>query len=337
MANTRNTAKEEMSSLHQKMDVILKKISELNTTIHEMNNFFLNTLKDDLMVEINDMKAVLNSQTANISTMLSTNFKNGISDSEWRKKITQRKFAYYEALRNNSIAEIYSNALDNPEIPKIPKKFFKNPTPNLSTMERDLQKSLMKKEVEHEIERLKMTAALKKDFMDKIDHDMSTQIRQNYDPDEASQQFLKWSECTEKEAKISKLIWEKKANFFSSDFHLLPIDGPPKPIRRNQFLNQGYRPNFVNRPNWTNTRPFQTNRPYGMRNNFQNNFQNQPYRPFVRNFRPNYNRNFRYTNFRNRNLGLPNYINFNRSNPLDVTAQGSTNMDTDAANDHFLD
>ena len=333
----RYATKEEISSLHQKMDDLLNKIESLNQAFHEMNNFYLNTFKKDLSTEINGLKSVFDKQVENMSTLITTNLKHGIPDNEWKRRLTQRKFALYESMRNDSIADIYTQAHNDPDVPKIPKKFFKNPTPYQSTMERDLQKDLMRKEVEHEIQRLRMAASVKKDFVDRTDSDMFSLIYQHYDSGTAQQQIHKWNECSEKEANISKLIWDKKVSFFNSDLHLLPIDGPSKNVRRNFMgpFRSNFRPNFYNRPN------FRSRSPYFARNNYRN---IPNYRAFAQNTQPNFrnfqNNTYRNKNFRNLNSRRDNFdSNFNRSNPFDnpIDFHDPANHENISTNDSFLD
>ena len=65
-------------------------------------------------------------------------------------------------------------------------------------MERDLQKELMIKEVQHEIKRLQLLFEVKKDFIQRLDQDMTNKINQSYEQGEAQQQLHKWCEAIEK-------------------------------------------------------------------------------------------------------------------------------------------
>ena len=129
-------------------------------------------------------------------------------------------------------------------VPKIPKKLFKNPIPQQTTMEREFQKELMIKEVQHEIKRLRILSGVKKDFIDRIENEMAYVIDESHNTGEAQQQLHKWREAVEKEANLSRLIWDRRSNFFKSDIHLLPTDGPPKMTRSNFLSNPGTNPLF---------------------------------------------------------------------------------------------
>ena len=181
-------------------------------------------------------------------------------------------------------------------VPRIPKKFFKNPVPQHGRVEDQLRKELCIKEVEHEIKRLKAMADIKLKYVQKIDEEMCDLINSKYSDEEAELQKLEWKRLTESEEKTSHEIWKKKSEFFSSDKHLLSLESRSKPFRRDvnnrsiqNFIPREYvtqRPQFrqnpnsnfpSNRPNQSGYRPnrfFSQNFiPSGYQNNFRNRFQ----------------------------------------------------------------
>lgn len=233
--------------LTTKINTLLDKITTMNQLMHQISNVFLNSLQQNLCSEISKLGDNLVEKVNSVSCDINKSIKRGIPEEEWHKKLSQRKFSFYESHRNDSIATIYEQAL-NDTVPKVPRKFFKNPYPQQSPVERDLQKELMIKEVQHEIKRLHLLSEVKKDFIQRLDHEMISKINNNYESGEAQQQIQKWYEAIEKESNFSKLIWDRRSNFFKSDQHLLSVDGPPKfPRFFNSALTTDSRPNL--RPN----------------------------------------------------------------------------------------
>jgi hypothetical protein len=305
----------------EKLDKIFEKIDLLHHFLHQVNNEFLNNIQKDLTEQILDLKNTMQSNLREVTMTMKQTTKHGIPDNIWAKRLNQRKFSFYEAYRNESIANIYEDALKD-AIPRIPKKFFKNPTSQQSTMERNLQKELMCKEVQHEIKRLRIMSDVKKDFVSRIDNEMANDIHENYSSGEAQQHLTKWKDIVEKEVNLSKHLWDKKSNFFSSDMHLLPIDGPAKIIRRNFPLNnRSYRPPIFNRPNY---RPRFNNNIYF--DPYNNTYSNNPGRTgeFYQNRRNQNpwtnNRNFRRGQIRDNSWNRNNTtVDVNYYTPIDIS------------------
>ena len=186
-------------------------------------------------------------------------------------------------LRNQGIALIYERALEE-TIPRVPRKYFKNPIPQTSPMEKELRKELIIKEVEHEIKRLRMTASLKSDFVKRIDEEVSSHFMKNFNSTEAQAQIAKWRETTQKEENVSKNIWEERSKFFESDKHLLSIDS------RSKRPNDNYRNGFMSYADVTRypapRQNFRRYDNYPSRRNFNDTRRNN------RDFRGGNNRNF---------------------------------------------
>lgn len=310
MAQTRSSKTEDITIINNKLDSILNKLEILTTTFHELSQSFISSSKSNLKSDVDNLQSALTQEIRNISNTVQRNMvKEKSPNFQLSKRLNQRKFNYYEAIRNKGIANIYSEAL-NDAIPKIPKKFFRNSLPHLSALDNDFRKELSLKEVEHEIQKLLMTSAAKMNFVERVDNEVYAYFNNFYSDQEAQTHILKWQETIKKEETLSENIWERKCKFFESQNHLLPLDSNSKSSNRR-----------TNNQRFNNNR----NRLYRQTDNYVNNTYNKP---ALRNTRPNnYNsyRNFdsknRINNYFNsnrrgyyRNFGRNNYRNYNRNN-----------------------
>ena len=76
-------------------------------------------------------------------------------------------------------------------------------------------------------------AEIKTRFAEKIDKEMGEYLNQCYDTEEAKSQIRTWKELSEREEANSRMIWECKSDFFSSDNHLLPVSSRYKSMPHN--------------------------------------------------------------------------------------------------------
>lgn len=228
--------KDDMDSLSIKMDILTTKVEnltnkmvDLTTVVHQINNILLTTFKTDLTTNIKANLSELNNNIKQQLDCLSKDVGKQIiyTQIDWNKKLSQRKFSFYEAYRNRSLALIYEEAI-NESIPKVPKKFLRNSVPQQSAGEDDLRRELSIKETEHEIKRLRLVADLKSNYVSKIDNDMYEMIANSCTQDEVQLQTTKWKELVDKEEQRSQEIWNEKCKFFISDKHLLSLDSGTK-------------------------------------------------------------------------------------------------------------
>ena len=160
-----------------------------------------------------------------------------ISKIDWNKKIKQRKFAFYEALRNKSIAQICENALKG-DIQRIPKKLFKIPVTQNYEQERELRKQQCINQCEFEIKRLRLIADIKTKTVERIDIETVEYLKDCYDNKEAKPREDQWNEICNDEQKRSIDIWNNKRKFFESDKHLISINSENKFVaKRNANCN----------------------------------------------------------------------------------------------------
>ena len=275
-------------------------MESLTSNVHNLSNLVLNTVHLEWKKEIETAYTSIKKDFKDAyDGVCRTLKKSDQTELDLSRKLNQRKFNFYESVRNEGIAQIYQKSLQE-SVPKVPRKFFKNPVPHLNSIENDLRKELIIKEVEHEIKRLKMTAELKSNFVKRIDNEVTEFFNNRYDHIEAQAQILKWIDTTKKEETVIKNIWEEKSKFFDSDKHLLPMDSRSKRQMRNFVSyaditrNNYFQPNFNRFDNFLPRRNnIQLRNNTNFRNRYNGNFQN----------RPN-NRNFPDNRMRNRNTDM---------------------------------
>lgn len=334
MVRTRSQVDDSLTN--EKLDAILQKLDIITTTLHEMNNFMINTMSKEMENTIKTSLVNINREldtnmTAIRDDIRKVNCSNMTKDIEWNKKLTKRKFLYYEAYRMNNIAYIYKEALNSENV-KIPRIFFKYVTQNQEEMDRNMAKEFMAREVRHEIRRLRSNAEFKLNYVNKIDCEINRIYEEYLDISSAELQKRKWRELTEAEETNSHKIWEEKSKFFSSDKHLISIDS------ENKAPTTRFRPNYINSSENYQPRSFNFYRPkYGNRGFRQND------RPVRNRWMPNNNRynntwrrNFNQESF-NRNPRTFNRSrqNINRSN--EFTFEMDNKEENNFNNESFLD
>lgn len=323
-----------LSSLSDKMDTLSSKVETLTTMMHQINDFLITTLKNDMSTYLHEGLNTISDNLRREFGTLSKDVSNSIKPNtgDIKKKLQQRKFYYYQAYRNRHIADIYESALGE-ERPRIPRKFFKNPVPQHDEIETNLRKELCIKDCEHEIRRLRVTAEVKSNYVSKIDKEVEDELSKCYSNSMAQVQIIKWREEVNKEEQHSQEIWKDKSEFFSSEKHLILIDSQSK---SNNSRRQ--RPNQRTYSEVVNANP---------RNNDRSrNF--LPYNKFVsrdrdfdhsrnRFYRPNY-RQRRFNNYRPNNRFNRNNYNYNDHNEFSHRNSHTPDVDDDLNNhsDPFL-
>ena len=243
----RQSSTDKAQVLYDKIEKLENKINGLTSTVNTMYRLMsafqldikidLNTIKNETS-GINNLKKELKLEITNLSNKL-TRIETPKLD--WKKKMNQRKFAFYDALKNNSIAEIYEKALNSENV-KIPKKLFKNPVSQHSTQEKELRKEMCLKNCEYEIKRLKLVADIKNKVVKEIDDEISDFYNAHYNSEEGDRRKHRWREMVEGEEQTSKVIWQKKRSFFNSERHMISINSESKSVYK-----QLHSSNFHNR------------------------------------------------------------------------------------------
>lgn len=280
MSTRSSVVKDDLQSLSEKMDALSQKMDSLATTVHNISAVILTTFKNGI---VSDMHQQLNIISDSIKEEVRTLGKDvartvDLDPVDWKKKLQRRKFYFYEAYRNNALADIYEDAL-NEETPRIPRKIFKNPVQQHNSIEDNLRKELCLKETEHEIKRLRSTAEVKISFINQIDSEVYQNISLNFTNGMAELQISKWKDAVESEERKSKEIWEAKSEFFGSNKHLLSIDSQTK---RTFEQNENPRDEAV----WSRNV-----------NSAHNNRFRRNQRPRMNRNQPNFNYNSRFQNY----------------------------------------
>ena len=106
---------DKIEDMMERIVSLSNKVDDLTAVVHHINNTFILSSPQDWSAN----------QITKIKDELSASFSNDLVrkmtpvNVDWSKKLQQRKFCFYEALRNESLADIYESALQN-TIPKIP-------------------------------------------------------------------------------------------------------------------------------------------------------------------------------------------------------------------------
>ena len=286
---------DKVEEMMEKFTIISNKVDGLTTVIHHINSCILSLSPQEWSRNIEKSVVDIKRELSEFSNDLLTKAAHGRVDCS--RKLQQRKFCFYQAHRNASLATINEQALTE-AIPKIPRKIFQNPSSQQDPTQEALRKELCLKEVEHEIRRLRTVAEIKTNYLCKIDNDIFEMITKKYTGNEAETESKKWKELIKKEEDISKEIWKKKGEFFSSEKHLISLESQSKPGTRN----------FQNKPNVLLPN---RNRPMNRRRFENRNFTDFNYNPNIR--RPRFNRFNNAPRSSNINYGRPNERNWQQN------------------------
>lgn len=319
--------------ISHKLDKFMDDVKVLLHQMIETNNYFRSAIKQEISSGIQDsMKKFITEIKGDFQSIkhdVKQSMKpNLIKDLDWNKRLTRRKFLYYESYRCNSIADSYETALHE-DTPKVPRKYFKNPKINGDVMDIELVQKLTIKEVENEIERLRITAKVKMDFVHKIDNEIMQLCNDSFDDEEAKMQISKWRFCTDNEEANSHKIWEEKSEFFSSNKHLISLTSISKFQGNKEFRNN-------RRPTYAEVTRYDPRNRYIDNNRFrpQSSFQPRNIRPYYNNPRRNFDRNNRYR-YRNYNRNNEN-TKYNDDLYISFNDQTNTQLSNNTNNDYFL-
>lgn len=232
--------------LFDKMDNLEQKFMRITDTVemifNMLSSFKVEAKADFTAVkyETTKLKSMENEIKSEILELNKKIVKNSKTKIDFNKKISARKFAFYEAHRSEAIATIYENALRD-DTPRVPRKLFKNPVDQQHQQVNELRKEQCLKQVEYEIKRLKLIAEIKTKLVEQIDCEMTEYFEEQYDMEEAEQHKNQWTELIKNEEERSCMIWSEKQGFFGSNKHLIPITAERKNSSKTSYKNDSAR------------------------------------------------------------------------------------------------
>ena len=280
----------------------------------------------------------------------------------WNKNLIQRKFAFWNMLKNSNKAEIYQKWLTSTPM-VLPRKLQIKAIIEEPDQQRRLREKLSLDKMHNEIELLRLRGSANEQKLQDIDHEMNELITSKAEGGIREEVLKLWKQECEKEERASLQRWEKSDNWLSTYEEQFKneykTDNPfLKKVQKQKTYAEAADPQY-NPQRRQNRRPSPIRQPQengrnlgstgnrqqqrGYRDNSGNrqplnNRQTGYRRPFNYNQGPRTNPNYAPKNFdQRRNYNLPRETN-PTINPQSQFNRDNWNTQTNTANrDHFLE